>query len=236
MVQFAALIAAFIAFFVVIWGLTYAFHNTSVKIASWLIWGSSLILLGASALWSFVNAVNSGTKGLGVNLHSMSDALGSFAFLWGLAAVFMLFSKRLFRSFRNNHVNGVDVVRRILLLAKNHHNLFGWVTLAAATAHGVYFLFHAPQNWSEFDSGIGAWVALVLLAVSGMLLGNVAKRPQRARVVRVSHVALTAGYVGAIVLHVHGSVLLATILFSAAFAAMALMWALMRLVKSAKRR
>ena len=117
----------------------------------------------------------------------------------------------------------------------HHHNLFGWVTLVAATAHGVYFLFHRPMSWSEFYSGVGAWIALVLLAVSGMLMGNVARRPVRARVSRISHIALTVGYAGAVILHFHAGALLGGILFAAAFAAMGLMWVIMKLAQATKR-
>lgn len=224
------------AFFVVIWGLTYAFHNTSVKIVSWLIWGTSIILFAASVYYALIDALFfSQTRAFGQNLERMSNTLGVFSFLWGLAAVFIFASKRLFRRLHNKRVNDGDVVRRILLLVKDHHNLFGWVTLAAATAHGFYFLFHAPNTWFEFYSGVGAWFALVLLAVSGMWIGHVAKVPNRVKVMRISHIALTIGYAGAILLHIRGSIFLAGFLFAAAFLAMGLMWVIMRLTHSLKR-
>ena len=91
------------------------------------------------------------------------------------------------------------------------------------------------MSWSEFYSGVGAWIALVLLAVSGMLMGNVARRPVRARVSRISHIALTVGYAGAVILHFHAGALLGGILFAAAFAAMGLMWVIMKLAQATKR-
>lgn len=70
--------------------------------------------------------------------------------------------------------------------------------------------------------------------LSGMLMGNVARRPVRARVSRISHIALTVGYAGAVILHFHAGALLGVILFAAAFAAMGLMWVIMKLAQATK--
>jgi hypothetical protein len=225
----------FIGFFGLIWGLTFIFHKTRLNIISWLIWGTSIILLCASAFFMAVDGLDyNQTFALGQNLEGMSNTMGSFSFLWGLAAVFILFSKRLFQSLQKKPGNEREVVHRILLLAKDHHNLFGWVTLTAATAHGIYFLFHSPGSWFEFFSGVAAWIALVLLAISGIWMNNVVKTPKRAKVTRVSHIALTVGYAGTIELHFHGSLLLAALLFAAALVAIGLMWIIMRLTQSLK--
>lgn len=233
--SFIILISIFIIFFVIIWGLTYKFHKSSFKIVTWLIWTASFVILGASAFWTAVDALDfRAVRAFGMNLEGMSNALGTFSFLWGLAAVFVFFSKRLYHRLHMNNTNDVDIVRRILLLAKNQHNLFGWVTLAAATAHGVYFLFHAPNHWADFYTGIAAWAALVLLAISGIWIGKTAKVPKRAKFIRGGHITLTAGYAGAIILHFRGSIFIAAFLFVAAFIAMAIMWGFVRLAQSLK--
>lgn len=233
--QFIILIGIFIVFFLIIWGLTYKFHKSSFKIVSWLIWTVSFIILGASAFWAIADILFfHSVRAFGLNLEGMSNTLGTFSFLWGLAAVFVLFSKRLYRRIHLQNTNDNDIVRRILLLAKNHHNLFGWVTLAAATAHGVYFLFHQPNNWSEFYTGAGAWAALVALAVSGIWMDHFAKGPKSIMATRVWHIALTLGYAVVIVFHFRGSIFIAFFLFAAAFIAMGLIWGLVRVTQSLK--
>lgn len=225
----------FIAFFSLIWGLTFVFHKKKLKIISWLIWVTSILLLCASAYYIVIDGLyNNQTHALGQNLEGMSNTMGTFSFLWGLAAVFILFSKRLFQRLHKKTGNEREVVRRILLLAKDHHNLFGWVTVVAATAHGIYFLFHSPDSWFEFYSGTGAWIALVLLTISGMWMNNVVKTPKRAKAIRVSHIALTIGYAAAIELHFRGSMVLAVLLFVAAFTGIGLMWVIVRYTQSFK--
>lgn len=233
--QFIILICIFIVFFLIIWGLTYKFHKSSFKIVSWLIWTASLIILGASTFWTIADILYfHSARAFGMNLEGMSNTLGTFSFLWGLAALFVLFSKRLYHRIHMKNTNDEDIVRRILLLAKNHHNLFGWVTLAAATAHGIYFLFHQPHNWSEFYTGAGAWAALVALAVSGIRMDHFAKGPKSIMATRVWHLALTLGYSGAIVFHFRGSIFIAAFLFAAAFIAMGLIWGFMQVAQSLK--
>jgi hypothetical protein len=225
----------FIAFFGLIWGLTYVFHKTKLNIISWLIWFTSILLLNASAYYIVIDGLyKNQTHALGQNLEGMSNTMGTFSFLWGLAAVFILFSKHLFQRLHKKPGNEREVVRRILLLVKDHHNLFGWVTLIAASAHGIYFLFHTPNSWFEFYSGVAAWIALVLLAISGMWMINVVKIPKRAKAIRVSHIALTIGYAGTIELHFRGSMILAVLLFAAAFVGIGLMWIIVRFTQSLK--
>ncbi|QQE80007.1 hypothetical protein [Alicyclobacillus sp. SO9] len=236
MIKFVAVTGGLTAFFVVLWGLPYVFHNRSLKIMTWVIWGSSLLVLAQSVYGVTVFSIDARPMFiLGRTLESVSNSIGISGFLWGLAAVFILFSKRLFRKLRSKRIKDGDVIRRIVLLAQDHHNLFGWVTLAAATAHGLYFLFHQPNSWEEFYTGVGAWIALVLLAISGFFTSRLHKSPIRAKAVRISHMALTAGYAGAIWLHIQGSVIIAGILFTAAFAAVIVMWGLVRLTESTLR-
>lgn len=235
-IKLIILLGALIAFFIVLWGLTYLFHNRSLKIMTWVIWGTSLLVLAQSIYGLVLTTVYPHqTSAFGHSLEGVSNSIGISGFLWGLAAVFILFSKRLFRRLRTKRVKDGDVVRRIVLLAQDHHNLFGWVTLAAATGHGIYFLFHKPNTWEEFYTGVGAWVALVLLAASGIFISRLRKSPMRAKATRISHIALTAGYAGAIFLHIRGGVFLAGVLFAAAFAAVLVMWGLVRLTESTMR-
>lgn len=228
--HFAILFLFLLVFFLLFWGLTYTFHKSSIQIVSWLIWVLSLVILGLSVFWMIMDTLFlHQTRVFAQSLEGMSNSMGSFAFLWGLAAVFILFSKWLFRRLHSKHVDDRNVVRRILLLAKNHHDLFGWVTLAAATSHGIYFLFHKPKHLSEFYSGVGAWAALAFLVFSGILMKYTGKRTNRTKILRISHIALTAGYSGAIVLHFRGSLFLSLFLFTAAFIAMGIIWGLMQL-------
>lgn len=236
MIRFVVVIGVLIAFFIVLWGLTYIFHNRGVKIMAWVVWGTSLLVLGLSASGMLVDIIDAHQAfAFGYSLEGVSNAIGTFGFLWGLAAVFIFFSKRLFRRLKSKRVKDGDVVRRIVLLAQDHHNLFGWVTLVAATGHGVYFLFHRPNTWAEFYSGVGAWIALVLLATSGIFIGRLRKSPARSKAILISHMALTAGYAGAILLHIRASAILAGVLFTAAFAAVLLMWGFLRLTETTRR-
>lgn len=160
--------------------------------------------------------------------------MGTFAFLWGLAAVFLFFAKRMFRHFQSKRFQGRDVIRRILLLSKSHHNVFGWVTLITAGCHGFYFLFHTPNSLFEFYSGAVAWIALVLLALSGIWMTRMAKLPKQAKIMRFSHLSLTMGYAGALFLHFRGSLFLSVLLFTAAFISMGLMIGATRLTQFLK--
>lgn len=99
---------------------------------------------------------------------------------------------------------------------------YGWLRAPS-------ILFHQPSTWAEFYSGVGAWIASVLLATNGIFIARLRKSPMRAKAVRISHIALTAEYAGAILLHVQGSIFLAGILFTAAFTAVMVMWGLVRL-------
>lgn len=229
------LISIIIAFFTLFWSLTYKFHRTSFKIVSWLIWTASILILAGSFFWVVVDGLNThSTQAFGHNLEGMSNTMGTFAFLWGLAAIFIFFSKRLYQRIRKQNKNDEDIIRRTLLLAKNHHSLFGWVTIVAAFAHGFYFLFHAPTSLLEFYSGIGAWVALVLLAVSGMLMGRFIKAPRRAKIMRFSHIALSVGYLGAMVLHFRGSIFISALLFAGAFLSLGILWGFIRFSQAMK--
>jgi hypothetical protein len=231
--RFVFLIGIFVVIFLVIWILTYAFHRASVRVASWLVWGTSAIVLLLSGFWLLMDILFAHkTSAFGMSLESMSNIVGALSLVWSFAAVFIFFSKRLFRQVHNRHMNDHDVIRRIMMLAKKHHNLFGWVTLIAAGVHGFYFFLHAPKSWYEFYTGIGAWIALALLAITGMTMSKVAKVPERAKIIRQSHVILTIGYAAAIILHVPGSIFLGVVLFGAAFIAMGIMWGGMRLQAS----
>lgn len=228
--RFLLLIGFFVAFFLVIWILSYASHTKRQKASSWLIWGASGLVAALTLYWSGVDFLNP-TKRLfdGTNLEGMSLILGGLSFLWGVSALFIYLSKQVFLRLHMLRLKDLEVVRRILLLAKNHHNLFGWITLAAATGHGAYFLIHPARSAYEFWTGVGAWVALALLATSGLWMGRVVADPDRAKLTRMYHGVLTLGYVAVLALHFNGSLLLTVFLLLAAFAALFLMWGFLRL-------
>lgn len=234
--SFLVVIGVLVLFFLAIWGLTYAFHRTRVPIASWLMWGTSAMVIGASLFWLIVEVIywRQG-KALGFRLRRTSNLLAELSFLWGLAAFFVQVIKRLFRRVRTNKVDDYDLARRILLLVKDHHGLFGWVTLIAAAAHGFYFLLYPTRHWSEFYTGVAAWLALAVLAITGHWIKRAAPAPQRVKNLRSTHLALAIGYASAIILHYPAGLLLAGVLIGAALAAMGLMGVFMRLVADLRR-
>jgi hypothetical protein len=94
-------------------------------------------------------------------------------------------------------------LRALVLWTRRQHGLFGWVILATATAHAVYFLPHLAQAPTlRVVTGVCAWILLTCLIAIGMYISRRAKAGRPVRGMRPVHVGLAVAFVVALLVHV----------------------------------
>src|SRR5437868_2628490 len=62
----------------------------------------------------------------------------------------------------------MGAVQSVLLLFRRHHRLLGWVSLAFAAAHSVYFLLFPGATFVQW-TGIAATALLILIGLLGLI-------------------------------------------------------------------
>jgi hypothetical protein len=65
----------------------------------------------------------------------------------------------------------MGAVQSLFLLFRRHHRLLGWVALAFAGAHSVYFLLFPGATFAQW-SGIAATVLMVLVGLVGLITAD----------------------------------------------------------------
>ncbi len=141
----------------------------ALRILGWLTVGGAS-LLAAAVVWSTWQLP---PEQLQV-FATPSDArdASNVAVYWSLIMLtcsISLITARLVSNQASRHrFQPVGVVQAVFLLFWRQHRLVGWMALALAAAHGVYFLLY-PRTFQEQWTGIVAFVLLGLLGLVGLV-------------------------------------------------------------------
>lgn len=101
-----------------------------------------------------------------------SNVLGASALCSAGAAVAIWIVRKVYIEVKRRKFPDFDVTRQTLLFLRKHHILFGWATILAASAHGVYYLLLYPYRQLQVFTGSIAWLCLVFLAGVGVWLNE----------------------------------------------------------------
>lgn len=143
-------------------------------------------------------------------LAEQSDALGFGAFLilvyalsqWMMRGWYLLVKQRA-RSLL------IRISRAILLILRQHHQLFGWLVLATATAHMLYFIplliwqpHQTPQMLQTILIGALSWGVLLCLVCLGLWVERTIKAKHISKKVRMLHFITALVFTVLVVLHI----------------------------------
>lgn len=93
-------------------------------------------------------------------------------------------------------------LRALVQWTRRQHGLFGWVVLATATAHALYFIPRlAAEPTNRVITGVCAWILLVCLIALGLYMARRARAGRPARGLRWVHVGLAITFVVVLVVH-----------------------------------
>lgn len=118
-------------------------------------------------------------------------------FLTKMTIIFSICAIALFISGKLTSVIGG--ARKIWLFLKARHVLFGWIAVAAAAGHSVYFLVFLPKQMNVVISGLAAFAIMMPLVVAGFYFDKKARMDKR---IRIIHTILGFGFIASLIWHV----------------------------------
>jgi hypothetical protein len=138
-----------------------------------------------------------------------SNVTGSISFLIAIYALSQWISRGCYLLLKKRVVLGwTRHSRNILLFLREHHRLFGWIALATATSHALYFLpvmTNLPVSEvlqkSGILSGIVAWFVLAILVLLGLWIENALKHKRLAKRTRFTHTVVALIFLGSFIAH-----------------------------------
>ncbi len=167
--------------------------------ADWVAWLIAALLIFLSvinsllafapypSLYTFRGDIIYGAFSLGVAVYSASQ--------WIMRQGYLLLKRRAW-SFL------VRATRQVFLFLRAHHQLFGWVVLATATAHGLSYIFLIGRVSPEaLISGVILWLILLILTALGLLIEYRIKQKRLARRARWLHSVLALIFFVAFLTH-----------------------------------
>jgi hypothetical protein len=95
-----------------------------------------------------------------------------------------------------------ELVRPIFLLLRKTHPVWGWIILAAATVHALYYFLPLQYFNRRMLTGIIAWIILLLLFILGLRFQSILSRKLRKKYVRSPHVLAAAFFIIAMGIHI----------------------------------
>ena len=126
--------------------------------------------------------------------HSATDLAINWSLIMLTCSISLITARLLSNQASQHHFQPSGVVQAIFLLFWRQHRLVGWMAVALAAAHSVYFLLF-PRTFEEQWTGIVAFALLGLLGVVGLVTSY------RARLALWTHRAIAA--VLAVILTLH---------------------------------
>ena len=94
-----------------------------------------------------------------------------------------------------------EKVRDFLIFLNKFHIYFGWIVLATATAHGIYFLALFSST-PKIISGVMAWFVLVVLVGLGLWIDMSKKKGKYRKNNKYIHITLACLFVILVIVHI----------------------------------
>jgi uncharacterized protein YacL len=154
-----------------------------VVLSAGLVLGGTLSLMGwlPTDIWA----------GLDVFLTKMTQ-------IFGFAAVFLILFRMIWIGVKKSKTRSVQWIFSTWQFLKHRHVLFGWIVVAAGTAHSLYFLLFLPSNMNGVYSGLLAFTVMIVLVFFGYKLNQ---KVRTSRNVRTVHTILGILFTIALVYH-----------------------------------
>lgn len=134
-------------------------------------------------------------------VRELSNLYGAGAMAAGFAAVAVWVSRKVYIEVKKRKIPDFELTRATLLYLRKHHMLLGWITLAVAAAHGVYYLLLWPFRWFEVITGVVALGILALLVPIGLRLNAKIKAKQKSKRNHALHFTIAIVFIIAMVVH-----------------------------------
>ena len=158
---------------------------------SWVVIGLSAVLILGGTLSVVGFLPTSIWRGLDVFLTKMTQ-------FFGFAAVFLILTRMIWTFVKKSKVPNVRWIFSTWQFLKKRHVLFGWIVVAAGTAHSLYFLIFIPNDMNGVFSGLIAFAVMIVMVIFGYIL-NLTKRTHRS--VRVLHTFLGIAFIVGLLYH-----------------------------------
>jgi hypothetical protein len=175
----------------------------------WTTWIVATLLFIVSGWFSVIVLLESQSLASLQSLAEQSNALGFGAFLILVYALGQWILRGWYRLVKQ-HTRSllVRASRAIFLFFRQYHQLFGWIVLATATAHMLYFIplliLQSHQDRlapSVLLTGALAWGLLVCLVGIGIWVERTIKARQLAKKARIVHFVTALVFTALVVLH-----------------------------------
>lgn len=135
--------------------------------------------------------------------RALTKVLGYGAVLGTVYAISRWASRRWYRAHARRLSQAAEArLRAIVSWTRKQHGLFGWVVLATATAHALFYLPHLAA-WPApiVVSGIAAWTLMAGLVALGLRMARRARSGDVPKGWRTLHVGLAVSFVVALLVH-----------------------------------
>ncbi len=187
------------------YGVMRLFHVSVQQIVLFI----GVLLLCTCGFFSVLMLTSTQVSGSFGTFALASDTLGVISFFVAIYAVGQWAVRGWYVTVKKSSRSGlVRGLRALLLFLRAHHRFFGWLVLATATTHALYFLpvmIGLPLSETlqklSIVTGIVAWGLLVFLVGLGLWIENALERKRLARGVRVMHIAVALVFLGGFVVH-----------------------------------
>ncbi|GGJ60893.1 hypothetical protein GGR02_000470 [Anoxybacillus voinovskiensis] len=104
--------------------------------------------------------------------------LGTLAEFSAIAGGGMWLVRHAFMQGKKRNIRWQHDLKEAFLFFRKHHTLFGYLALFLVISHGTYFFLHHDDKMGRVYSGIGAFVALLLVSTLGYVLQRFNKGKQ----------------------------------------------------------
>jgi hypothetical protein len=132
-----------------------------------------------------------------------SNLSDKIAVLVTLLSLGLWASRHLYIELKKRRVPSLpELVRPVFLLLRKTHPIWGWIILAAATIHALYYFLPMEYFNRRMLTGIIAWIILFLLFLLGLRFQSILSRKLRKKYIRSPHVLAAAAFIIAMGVHV----------------------------------
>ncbi len=151
--------------------------------------------LGAALLFDGNTSFN-----LFLKTSNLTDKIAAIVTLLSLG---LWASRHLYIELKKRRVPSLpELVRPIFLLLRKTHPAWGWIVLAAATIHALYYFLPLQYFNRRMLTGIVAWGILLLLFILGLRFQAILSKKLRKKYVRSPHVLAAATFIIAMGVHI----------------------------------
>ncbi len=132
-----------------------------------------------------------------------SNLTDKIAVLVTLLSLGLWASRHLYIELKKRRVPSLpELVRPIFLLLRKTHPVWGWIILAAAIIHALYYFLPLEYFNRRMLTGTIAWCILLLLFILGLRFQFILSRKLRKKYVRSPHVLAAAAFIIAMSIHI----------------------------------